>query len=59
MGQEAGKVIFIDFVKQIGAAIVANTIMAVIIYYVVTKPIKTLSETMQSIIQDIVHAAGR
>jgi methyl-accepting chemotaxis protein len=51
-GIEASEPFYEDLLLQVGAALVVNIIVALVLYQVVTKPIKVLGETMRALTQN-------
>lgn len=51
-GIEASEPFYEDLLLQVGAALLVNIIVALVLYQVVTKPIKVLGETMRALTQN-------
>jgi methyl-accepting chemotaxis protein len=51
-GIEASQPFYHDLLMQVGAALVVNIIVALVLYQIVTKPIKVLGETMRALTQN-------
>lgn len=49
-GASVAEVFYSDLMLQIGVAVVVNTVVAVVLYQITTKPIKTLSDVMRQLI---------
>jgi methyl-accepting chemotaxis protein len=48
-GHEAAEVFYSDLMLQLGVGLVVNVIVAVVLYQITTKPIKTLGEVMRQL----------